>query len=99
MSKAARAGRLKRSVNQPDGAGDGVCDSTRTLRDAVLAANATPGGDTINFDPALTIVTLENEIRIAGGGGALTINGNGAKTFTITAGRILTAYSFLTPEM
>src|SRR5215207_6035360 len=75
-----------RTVNQPDDAGDGVCDSTCTLRDAVLAANATPGADTINFDPALTAVTLDGQILIAGVGGALTISGNGAKTFTIDGG-------------
>jgi CSLREA domain-containing protein len=74
------------TVNQPGDAGDGVCDSTCTLRDAVLAANATPSADTINFDPALTTVTLDNEILIAGGGGALSINGNGAKVFTIDGG-------------
>src|SRR5687768_11883803 len=74
------------TVNQPDDAGDGVCDSTCTLRDAVLAANATPGADVINFDPALTTVTLDGEIGVAGGGGALAINGAGAKIFTIHAG-------------
>jgi hypothetical protein len=65
------------------------------LRDAVLAANATPGSDTINFDPALTTVTLENEIRIAGVGGALTINGNRAKTFTIDGGPDINRIFFL----
>ena len=75
------------TVNQPHDAGDGVCDSTCTLRDAVIAANATPSSDVINFDPALTTVTLDGEILIQGGtGGALTINGNGAKVFTIDGG-------------
>ena len=84
------------TVNQPDDAGDGVCDSTCTLRDAVLAANATPGADTINFEPALTAVTLDDEILIAGGsGGALTINGNGAKVFTIDAGPGINRIFFL----
>lgn len=81
------------TVNRPDDAGDGVCDSTCTLRDAVLAANATPGADTIKFEPFLTTVTLESEILI--GGGALTINGNGAKTFTIDAGQDTNRIFFL----
>src|SRR5687767_11933580 len=71
------------TVNQPDDAGDGVCDSTCTLRDAVLAANATPAADVINFAPTLASVTLDGEIRIAG---ALSIKGNGAKLFIIDGG-------------
>src|SRR5688572_8769686 len=74
------------TVNQPDDAGDGVCDSTCTLRDAVLAANATVGADTIRFESTLTSVTLDGEIRIAGSGGALSIKGNGAKLFIIDGG-------------
>jgi CSLREA domain-containing protein len=83
------------TVNQPDDAGDGVCDSTCTLRDAVLAANATPGADVINFDPALTTITLEGQILIAGGGGALNINGNGANIFTIDGGPDVNRIFFL----
>src|SRR5687767_2434040 len=74
------------TVNQPDDAGDGVCDSTCTLRDAVLAANASAGADIINFAPTLTYVTLDGEIRIAGSGGALSIKGNGAKLLIIDGG-------------
>src|SRR5688572_25429302 len=74
------------TVNQPDDAGDGVCDSTCTLRDAVLAANATAAADSIKFDPTLTYLTLDGEIRIAGSGGALSIKGNGAKLFIIDGG-------------
>ncbi|MCA1620542.1 MAG: PxKF domain-containing protein [Acidobacteria bacterium] len=84
------------TVNQPDDAGDGVCDATCTLRDAVLAANATPAADVINFAPALTTITLEGEILInGGGGGALTINGNGAKIFTIDGGPGINRIFFL----
>ena len=91
----AQAPAPPRTVNQPDDAGDGVCDSTCTLRDAVLAANATPGADVINFDPALTTITLGGEILIAGGGGALAINGNGAKIFTIDGGPDMNRIFFL----
>ncbi len=36
-------------VNELDDAGDGVCDDTCTLRDAITAANADPDFDTITF--------------------------------------------------
>ena len=38
------------TVNQTNDQGDGVCDATCTLRDAIGAANNTPGPKTINFD-------------------------------------------------
>lgn len=83
------------TVNQPHDAGDGVCDSTCSLRDAVLAANATSASDVINFDPALTTITLESEILIGAGGGALTISGNGAKFFAIDGGPDINRIFFL----
>src|SRR5437773_3029529 len=44
-------------VNQPSDAGDGVCDATCTLRDAINNANALPSDSTINFAPGLTKIT------------------------------------------
>lgn len=38
------------TVTSSASSGDGVCDATCTLRDAILAANASPGGDLIAFN-------------------------------------------------
>jgi uncharacterized delta-60 repeat protein len=74
------------TVNLPSDNGDGVCDATCTLRDAVAAANNSPGDDTINFAAGLTNITLNNaEIAIANNG-SLTISGPGANVLTIDGG-------------
>lgn len=72
-------------VNQPSDAGDGVCDATCTLRDAVTAANSAASDDIITFNPGLTSIALTSEIVIANNG-TLTINGPGANVLTITGG-------------
>jgi CSLREA domain-containing protein len=38
------------TVNQINDSGDGTCDATCTLRDAILTANAAAGNDVIEFD-------------------------------------------------
>ncbi len=74
------------TVNLPDDSGDGVCDTTCTLRDAVLAANSTnPLDDTITFLPFLTRITLNNEIAVDTLGRIL-IDGPGADRLTIDGG-------------
>lgn len=74
------------TVNRSDDTGDGVCDSTCTLRDAITAANnSEPLDDTINFAPDLTTITLTSEIPIDQSG-RLFINGLGANRLTIDGG-------------
>ncbi|MGQ0541599.1 MAG: choice-of-anchor Q domain-containing protein [Blastocatellia bacterium] len=73
-------------VNRPDDSGDGICDGTCTLRDAVTAANTVPGDDTITFAAFLTNVTLANEITINGNNGSTQIKGLGADKLTINGG-------------
>jgi CSLREA domain-containing protein len=70
-------------------AGDGSCDATCTLRDAVLAANANPGADTITFASTLSGDTIL--LDIAGKGNikitdSLTIQGPGANLLTVSGG-------------
>ncbi|MDQ4126388.1 MAG: Ig-like domain-containing protein [Actinomycetota bacterium] len=38
------------TVNQTGDPGDGLCNATCTLRDAIVSANSNPGADTINFN-------------------------------------------------
>jgi len=74
------------TVNRSDDTGDGICDDTCTLRDAIMAANTTePLDDTINFAPFLTTITLTAEIPIDQSG-RLFINGLGANRLTIDGG-------------
>ena len=74
------------TVNQSDDAGDGTCDTTCTLRDAVTAANTTePLDDVIIFASFLTRITLSNEIAIDQSG-RLLILGPGADRLTIDGG-------------
>ena len=67
------------TVNSTTDAGDGTCDATCTLRDAVLTANGTTDDDIINFDP--TVFSTPQTITLGGmnitinRGGMLTING------------------------
>lgn len=72
------------TVNQSDDAGDGICDQTCSLRDAVLLANSTVGAPTVSFAGHISDVTLNGlEIAITD---ALTIDGPGAHAFTIDGG-------------
>ena len=70
----------------PD-ANDGVCDADCSLREAVGAANANPGADTITFDPALFAAPAIIDLT----GGPLpiidhvTITGPGADLLTLDA--------------
>ena len=73
------------TVNQSDDAGDGICDVTCTLRDAVTAANSSSTADTIIFDSGITTVTLGADIEIYNQG-LLTISGPGANILTIDGG-------------
>src|SRR5690606_1374101 len=61
-------------VNSLDSDGDGVCDATCTLRDAIMQANALPGADTITFSVNGTITLTSDLPAITG---TLTITGNG----------------------
>ncbi len=74
------------TVNQPDDAGDGVCDATCTLRDAVQEANTLDGDDTIDFVSSLTTIALDDEIEIINEHGSLRILGPGADRLTIDGG-------------
>lgn len=74
------------TVNQTGDAGDGVCDATCTLRDAVTAANNVATNDVIQFNTALngqTIALGGNELVISNNG-SLQINGLGANFLTIS---------------
>jgi Ca2+-binding RTX toxin-like protein len=85
------------TVNQLTDAGDGTCDATCTLRDAVDDANTSLAADTITFGTALT-----GTIHLGGNGdldlqaaGALTIADTGANRVTIsgdTEDRIFTIH-------
>ena len=66
---------------------DGVCvPGDCSLREAVSAANASPGDDAIAFASGIAMVTLTDEIIIINNAGALTINGPGANNLTIDGG-------------
>ncbi|MGH9946571.1 MAG: choice-of-anchor Q domain-containing protein [Pyrinomonadaceae bacterium] len=75
------------TVNQPDDAGDGVCDATCTLRDAIDTANNSATDDAIIFDPSVSNITLTGfHLQIMNANGALDINGPGADKLTIDGG-------------
>lgn len=87
-------------VNQLADPGDGICDSTCTLRDAILAANAnaniSPETDTIKFviggiiSPATPLPNINGNLVIDGTGFKVTINGNNAKrVFYVQAGIVV----------
>src|SRR5688572_15367942 len=66
---------------------DGVCDADCSLREAVVAANAAAGDDSVVFDPtvfgtAQTITLTGGSIAITGSQ-SLSITGNGAQLITI----------------
>jgi len=74
-------------VNQPGDAGDGVCDATCTLREAIAAANAAEGADTISFDSAAFAAPGPHIINLSGAlpdlSSDMTIQGPGANILTV----------------
>lgn len=74
---------------------DGTCDSDCSLREAVLAANATIDNDTIEFSTLFSstqTITLSGSEIVMAANGSLTVNGPGANLLTISgnnASRIL----------
>ncbi len=73
------------TVNQSNDTGDGTCDVTCTLRDAIDDANNSPTNDAIDFNAGLTTIALTSEIVIENNG-TLDISGLGANVLTIDAG-------------
>ena len=73
-------------VNTGGDAGSGDCsDGACTLREAVAAAVAAPGADTITFASTVTgEITLTQGALAVDGGGPLTITGPGASTLAIS---------------
>lgn len=69
-------------VNQPENLvshGDGACDVTCTLRDAITAANSNPGHDTITFTGDGGDQTINpNPLPAINAGSGITIDGSGA---------------------
>ena len=76
------------TVTTPIDGNDGTCDSNCSLREAISAANASPGDDVIvfssSFNDPRTIPLNGTELRIVNNG-TLTINGRGAEFLTINA--------------
>lgn len=80
---------LTYTVNLLTDAGDGTCDTTCTLRDAILAANANSNAgsdmDTIKFGlsgtitPATPLPNINGNLVIDGTGYKVSINGNSTK--------------------
>ena len=64
-----------------DNAGDenNGCDTNGcTLREAIEAANATPGPNTITFDPSISLITPNPSLPPVDGSQGITIDGTGA---------------------
>jgi hypothetical protein len=84
----ARAGGITFEVNQAENVisqGDGTCDETCTIRDAIMAANVSGDHDTIVFDPEVFAEGSGNEniiypdpLPLIDGSDGLTIDGTGA---------------------
>lgn len=72
------------TVNQTGDAGDGACDASCTLRDAIGNANGIPGADEIVFSPlfntAQTINLTSATLTISQ---SVTITGRGARLLTV----------------
>lgn len=75
---------------------DGTCDADCSLREAVVAANASAEADVINFsslfDTAQTITLSGTDIIITSSGG-LTINGPGADKLTVSGNNASRVFS------
>ena len=78
------------TVNQIDDVGDGTCDATCTLRDAIAAANSTLADDNIEFDTSVfnspQTITLAGAELIIENNGTLTINSAGVSGITVSGG-------------
>ncbi len=76
------------TVTKTGDTNDGMCDADCSLREAVVAANATAGNDTIAFDMTVfnvpRTITLSGTEIIIGSNGTLDINGPGANLLTIS---------------
>ncbi len=79
------------TVNDPGDAGDGSCDDTCTLRDAITEANAAAGLDSVVFAPVITTVTvqttpIEVSENVVVTGAGVTIMGDGTNAiFSLSA--------------
>jgi CSLREA domain-containing protein len=91
LAAAGTASAATFTVTKTADTNDGVCDADCSLREAVVAANAAAGADTIDFAVTGTIVLtsgplqIEQALTIVGpGSGRLTIDGNSnGRIFTI----------------
>lgn len=82
------------TVNDTSDSGDGVCDASCTLRDAVTAANANAGDDVVQLAPGT--YHLDGQLEIdTGGKVTITSSGNRDNTFIDAGGndRILEVLS------
>jgi CSLREA domain-containing protein len=78
--------------------GDGTCDSSCALRDAILAANASYGVDTINFSATLngtielasSLPNISESLVIDGAGQSITIRGNNFRILVVSSGATVT---------
>jgi CSLREA domain-containing protein len=75
----ARAGGNTFTVNSDLDPGDGVCDGTCTLRDAIIFANASPGHDSIVFNPntvpdAIYVIELSSLLPSIDGSQGITVS-------------------------
>ena len=77
-------------VNLTSDSGDGVCDATCTLRDAITTANATPGLKNITFNlpscnsgSPCTITLSSGELTVANNG-VVKLNGPGANLLSVS---------------
>jgi CSLREA domain-containing protein len=84
-------------VNDLTDPGDGTCDGSCTLRDAILAANASAGADTITFSTSGTILLgaalpgISEDLTIDGSGQTVAVDGaNTYRVFNATAPLTLT---------
>jgi CSLREA domain-containing protein len=67
--------------------GDGVCDATCTLREAIIMANTLPSADTITFSPSANgTIILQNDLPTISG--TLTITGNGLNSTIISGNHV-----------
>ena len=77
------------TVNVTGDAGDGICDATCTLRDAITTANTTPGTKNIGFNLPGCTTGSPCTITLTGGvlqptNGPVVINGPGANVLSIS---------------
>lgn len=79
------------TVTKTTDTADGTCDLDCSLREAVIAANANPGADTITLPPGTYQFTIGGWEDLSNGGdldltGDVTISGAGAATTIVDAG-------------